>query len=87
MFRDQQFSGQINNCAAVTRIQNVLVVRSSQFKEDAGPMSHPIRPDSYIAMDNFYTATVYRKGAEVIRMYDTILGTAGFRKVCFILLY
>jgi aminopeptidase N len=51
-----------------------------QFKEDAGPMSHPIRPESYIAMDNFYTATVYRKGAEVIRMYHTILGSDGFRK-------
>mmetsp|Transcript_29607 Transcript_29607/g.62794 ORF Transcript_29607/g.62794 Transcript_29607/m.62794 type:complete len:938 (+) Transcript_29607:136-2949(+) len=80
VFRDQQFSGQINNCASVSRIQNVLVVRGGQFKEDDGPMSHPIRPDSYIAMDNFYTSTVYRKGAEVIRMYDTILGTQGFRK-------
>jgi len=64
----------------VKRIQDVLVVRGSQFKEDDGPMSHPIRPDSYIAMDNFYTSTVYRKGAEVIRMYDTILGSEGFRK-------
>lgn len=80
VFRDQQFSGQINNCAAVQRISNVLTVRGMQFKEDAGPMSHPIRPENYLAMDNFYTATVYRKGAEVIRMYDTILGTAGFRK-------
>jgi aminopeptidase N len=57
VYRDQQFSGQINNCAALTRIQNVLVVRGSQFQEDDGPMSHPIRPDSYIAMDNFYTST------------------------------
>lgn len=80
VFRDQQFSGQVNNCTSVTRIQNVLVVRGSQFQEDDGPMSHPIRPESYIAMDNFYTSTVYRKGAEVIRMYDTILGTNGFRK-------
>ena len=56
VFRDQQFSGQINNCASVARIQNVLVVRGSQFREDDGPMSHPIRPDSYIAMDNFYTS-------------------------------
>lgn len=80
VYRDQQFSGQVNNCAAVTRIQNVQVVRGGQFMEDDGPMSHPIRPDSYIAMDNFYTSTVYRKGAEVIRMYETILGTAGFRK-------
>ncbi|KAL7543388.1 hypothetical protein ACHAXR_013343 [Thalassiosira sp. AJA248-18] len=80
VFRDQQFSGQINNCASVTRIQNVLYVRGRQFQEDAGPMSHPIRPDAYIAMDNFYTGTVYRKGAEVIRMYNTILGSQGFRK-------
>lgn len=80
VYRDQQFSGQVNNCAAVTRIQNVQVVRGGQFMEDDGPMSHPIRPDSYIAMDNFYTSTVYRKGAEVIRMYETILGSVGFRK-------
>ena len=79
MFRDQQFSGQVNNSEAVTRIENVMIVRGRQFQEDAGPMTHPIRPDSYVAMDNFYTATVYRKGAEVIRMYDTILGTDGFR--------
>lgn len=79
MFRDQQFSGQVNNSMAVTRIENVGVVRGRQFQEDAGPMSHSIRPDSYVAMDNFYTATVYRKGAEVIRMYDTILGSKGFR--------
>ena len=80
VFRDQQFSGQTNNCEAVNRIQNVLYVRGTQFKEDAGPMSHPIRPEAYIAMDNFYTATVYRKGSEIIRMYDTLLGTDGFRK-------
>jgi aminopeptidase N len=79
VFRDQQFSGQVNNSAAVKRIEDVLVVRGRQFNEDAGPMSHPIRPDSYVAMDNFYTATVYRKGAEVVRMYDTILGSKGFR--------
>jgi aminopeptidase N len=79
VFRDQQFSGQVNNSAAVKRIEDVLVVRGRQFNEDAGPMSHPIRPDSYVAMDNFYTATVYRKGAEVIRMYDTVLSSKGFR--------
>lgn len=56
VFRDQQFSGQVNNFASVTRIQNVAVVRGSQFQEDDGPMSHPIRPESYIAMDNFYTS-------------------------------
>ena len=80
VFRDQQFSGQVNSCEAVKRIQSVLVVRGSQFREDDGPMSHPIRPESYIAMDNFYTATVYRKGAEIIRMYDVILTSEGFRK-------
>jgi aminopeptidase N len=80
VFRDQQFSGQVNNSAAVKRIEDVSVVRGRQFQEDAGPMSHPIRPDSYVAMDNFYTATVYRKGAEVIRMYDTLLKPEGFRK-------
>ena len=57
VYRDQKFSGEVNNCAAVKRIADVLTVRGMQFKEDAGPMSHPIRPDSYIAMDNFYTAT------------------------------
>eukprot|EP00804_Cyclotella_cryptica_P024486 CCRYP_017562-RA/>CCRYP_017562-RA protein AED:0.17 eAED:0.17 QI:56/1/1/1/1/1/6/300/732 len=80
VFRDQQFSGQVNNSTAVKRIQDVLVVRGRQFQEDAGPMTHPIRPESYVAMDNFYTATVYRKGAEIIRMYDTILTSEGFRK-------
>ena len=59
MYRDQEFSSDLNS-RAVQRIQNVAVVRTHQFKEDAGPMSHPIRPDSYIAMDNFYTTTVYR---------------------------
>ncbi len=50
-----------------------------QFTEDAGPMAHPVRPDSYIKMDNFYTLTVYNKGAEVVRLYETLLGKAGFR--------
>jgi len=80
VFRDQQFSGQVNNSTAVNRIGVVQFVRGRQFAEDDGPMSHPIRPDSYIAMDNFYTATVYRKGSEIIRMYDTILSSTGFRK-------
>ena len=80
MYRDQEFSGDVNNNKAVNRIEKVLFVRGRQFAEDDGPMSHPIRPDSYIAMDNFYTATVYRKGAEIIRMYETLLGTGGFRK-------
>eukprot|EP00934_Nitzschia_sp_Nitz4_P007573 Nitzschia sp. Nitz4//scaffold32_size149145//97471//100716//NITZ4_002890-RA/size149145-augustus-gene-0.41-mRNA-1//1//CDS//3329548102//7563//frame0 len=79
VFRDQEFSGDMNS-KAVNRIENVRVVRARQFAEDAGPMSHPIRPDSYISMDNFYTSTVYEKGSEVIRMYHTLLGRDGFRK-------
>src|SRR3546814_4946125 len=55
-------------------------LRARQFPEDAGPLAHPVRPDSYIAIDNFYTATVYEKGAEVIRMMHTRLGEAGFQK-------
>lgn len=66
VFRDQQFSADMGS-AAVKRIESVLDVRSRQFKEDDGPMEHPIRPESYIAMENFYTVTVYEKGAEVGR--------------------
>mmetsp|Transcript_18797 Transcript_18797/g.48197 ORF Transcript_18797/g.48197 Transcript_18797/m.48197 type:complete len:1023 (+) Transcript_18797:79-3147(+) len=79
VFRDQEFSGDMGS-PAVKRIEEVRVLRARQFPEDGGPMAHPIRPDSYIAMDNFYTATVYCKGAEVIRMYQTLLGREGFRK-------
>ena len=79
VFRDQEFSSDMNS-RAVKRIEDVSMLRSRQFVEDAGPMAHPIRPDSYIKMDNFYTVTVYEKGAEVIRMYQTILGKDGFRK-------
>ncbi len=79
VFRDQQFSADMTS-AAVKRIDDVRILRLAQFPEDAGPMSHPIRPEAYIAMDNFYTATVYNKGAEIIRMYQTILGVDGFRK-------
>ncbi len=79
VFRDQQFSADTTS-PAVKRIQDVRVLRSSQFAEDAGPMAHPIRPDSYISMDNFYTATVYNKGAEVVRLYQTLLGADGFRR-------
>ncbi|EJK44028.1 hypothetical protein THAOC_37468 [Thalassiosira oceanica] len=68
------------NSHAVKRIEDVNALRARQFAEDAGPMSHPIRPNSYISMDNFYTSTVYSKGAEVIRMYRTLLGNDGFRK-------
>jgi aminopeptidase N len=79
VFRDQQFSADMAS-AAVKRIEDVKVLRGRQFPEDGGPMAHPIRPESYIAMDNFYTVTVYNKGAEVIRMYHTLLGAEGFRR-------
>ncbi len=79
VFRDQQFTADQTD-PAVKRIADVKVLRAHQFAEDAGPMAHPIRPDSYIEMNNFYTMTVYNKGAEVIRMYHTLLGAEGFRK-------
>mmetsp|Transcript_10941 Transcript_10941/g.16337 ORF Transcript_10941/g.16337 Transcript_10941/m.16337 type:complete len:979 (+) Transcript_10941:26-2962(+) len=79
VFRDQEFSADMWS-HPVKRIEEVRSLRARQFPEDAGPMSHPIRPESYIAMDNFYTATVYSKGAEVIRMYHTLLGEELFRK-------
>ena len=79
VFRDQQFSGDMHS-AAVTRIQNVRVLRAQQFAEDAGPMAHPIRPEKVVEMNNFYTLTVYEKGAEVIRMIHTLLGKEKFRK-------
>ena len=79
VFRDQQFSADMHS-AAVTRIQNVRVLRAHQFAEDAGPMSHPIRPEKVVEMNNFYTLTVYEKGAEVIRMIHTLLGKDNFRK-------
>ena len=78
VFRDQQFSADMHS-AAVNRIQNVRVLRSLQFAEDAGPMAHPIRPEKVIEMNNFYTLTVYEKGAEVIRMIHTLLGVDKFR--------
>jgi aminopeptidase N len=79
VYRDQRFSEDMTS-EAVIRIANVKQLRARQFPEDEGPMAHPIRPDSYISMDNFYTATVYEKGAEVIRMYEALLGQEGFRK-------
>ena len=79
VFRDQHYSADMTS-AAVKRIEDVRILRGYQFPEDAGPMAHPIRPESYIAMDNFYTVTVYDKGAEVIRLYHTLLGADGFRK-------
>jgi aminopeptidase N len=79
VFRDQQFSADMGS-AALKRIEDVLRLRHAQFAEDGGPMSHPIRPESYRSIDNFYTATVYEKGAEVVRMLHTLLGPAGFRR-------
>ena len=78
VFRDQQFSADMFSYLA-TRIAQVKVMRTSQFAEDTGPMSHPIRPDEVIEMNNFYTVTVYDKGAEVIRMMHTLLSPQGFR--------
>ena len=83
VFRDQQFSQDMSgsrSARAVKRIEDVRTLRQLQFPEDAGPMAHPVRPDSYMAIDNFYTATVYEKGAEVVRMMHTLVGDAGFVK-------
>ena len=63
----------------VKRLEDASRLRRAQFPEDAGAMRHPIRPDSYIKMDNFYTQTVYEKGAEIVRLYQTLLGKRGFR--------
>ena len=78
VLRDQQFSAAMGS-ETVCRINDVATLRAAQFPEDAGPMAHPIRPDSYIEINNFYTATVYEKGAEVVRMIRTILGEEKFR--------
>ena len=79
VFRDQSFGADIGS-AAVKRIEDVRVLRAAQFPEDQGPLAHAVRPDSYIEISNFYTATVYNKGAEVIRMMATVLGPEKFRK-------
>jgi len=79
VFRDQEFTADMLS-PAVKRIEDVKRLRSNQFPEDAGPMSHPIQPQSYIEMNNFYTMTVYEKGAEVVRLYHSLLGEEGFRK-------
>jgi aminopeptidase N len=79
VFRDQEFSADMGS-KAVKRISEVRLLRNAQFPEDAGPMAHAVRPESYIEINNFYTATVYNKGAEVIRMYQTLLGEAGFHR-------
>ncbi|WP_295524518.1 aminopeptidase N [uncultured Pseudacidovorax sp.] len=83
VFRDQEFS--MDLCAepsarAVKRIEDVRVLRTAQFPEDAGPMAHPVRPDSYIEISNFYTVTIYEKGAEVVRMMQTLVGREGFAR-------
>jgi len=83
VFRDQEFSADMIGTAsgrAVKRIEDVRLLRQAQFPEDAGPMAHPVRPDSYLEINNFYTVTIYEKGSEVVRMYQTLLGREGFLK-------
>ena len=83
VFRDQEFSADMLGDAssrAVKRIEDVRTLRAMQFPEDGGPMAHPVRPDSYQEISNFYTATVYEKGAEVVRMLQTLVGVDGFRR-------
>jgi len=79
VYRDQSFSADMGS-AAVKRIEDVRVLRAAQFPEDSGPLAHPVRPESYMEISNFYTATVYNKGAELIRMMALLLGPEGFRK-------
>ncbi len=79
VFRDQQFTADMN-AATPKRIDDVNILRTAQFAEDGGPMAHPIQPGSYVEINNFYTVTVYNKGAEVIRMIHTLLGEQGFRR-------
>ena len=83
VFRDQEFSQDLAgspSARAVKRIEDVRVLRTAQFPEAAGPMAHPVRPDSYIEINNFYTVTIYEKGAEVVRMQHNLVGRAGFAK-------
>jgi aminopeptidase N len=83
VFRDQEFSQDLAgspSARAVKRIEDVRVLRTAQFPEDAGPMAHPVRPDQYLEINNFYTVTVYEKGAEVVRMMQTLVGREGFAK-------
>ncbi|WP_332767342.1 aminopeptidase N [Phenylobacterium sp.] len=79
VFRDQSFSADMRG-AAVQRIKDVKALRARQFPEDQGPLAHPVRPSTYLKIDNFYTATIYEKGAEVIRMLKTLIGAEAFRK-------
>ncbi len=81
VFRDQEFSADMRG-ATVQRIKDVRALRARQFPEDAGPLAHPVRPSEYLKIDNFYTATIYEKGAELIRMLKTILGAETFRRGC-----
>jgi aminopeptidase N len=86
VFRDQEFSADMaadggdSSARSVKRIENVRRLRQAQFAEDAGPMAHPVRPESYAEINNFYTTTIYNKGAEVVRMYQTLFGQDGFRR-------
>lgn len=83
VFRDQEFSQDLAveaSARAVRRIENVRLLRTAQFSEDAGPMAHPVRPESYMEINNFYTMTIYEKGAEVVRMMQTLVGRDGFAK-------
>ncbi len=83
VFRDQEFSADMlgeASARAVQRIKDVRALRAAQFPEDAGPMAHPIRPESYLTINNFYTTTIYEKGAEVIRMLQTLLGRDTFKR-------
>jgi len=79
VYRDQEFTAD-QRSRGVKRIQDVSALMARQFPEDAGPMAHPIRPERYVEVNNFYTATVYEKGAQVVRMYETLLGRDGFRR-------
>ncbi len=79
VYRDQEFSADLGS-RAVKRISDVRRLRAAQFPEDAGPLAHPVRPDSYVKIDNFYTSTIYQKGAEVVRMLQTLIGRENFRK-------
>jgi len=87
VFRDQEFSADMAclsdddiSSRATKRIEDVRLLRQAQFAEDAGPMAHPVRPESFVEINNFYTVTVYEKGAEVVRMYQTLFGREGFRR-------
>jgi aminopeptidase N len=79
VFRDHEFTSDLHN-RGVKRISDVKLLRQSQFPVDAGPLAHSVRPESYMEINNFYTTTIYEKGSEVVRMYQTILGKAGFKQ-------